>query len=114
MPGCVLRVRANEPPLSGDVAKSHTKTGFIYEVGTADGDDFKRQVTEAESFLARHSAALIAAAKTENFGAQLDFGVWNGAPDVFAQSFTFPPSLAALASACGIDLTLSIYLASDP
>jgi len=114
MPGCVLRVKAIESPLPSELVTSTTKNGFLYQVGTADGDDFKRQTADAEAFLAQHSAALVAGAKTADFSAELDFGVWNGAPNVFAQSFTFLPSLAAMASACGIALTVSIYLASDP
>jgi hypothetical protein len=83
-------------------------------VGVADGDDFKAQLAEATSFLSQHSAALQRAATSPDFSAELDFGVWNGAPNAISQSFAFPLPLIALASQCSVELELSIYLASDP
>jgi hypothetical protein len=89
------------------------KSGFLIHVGDADGDDFDKQVLDAQAFLSEHSSALIDAAGTQGFGgAQLDFGVW-AEPPAFSRSFTFPLPLLALASTCGIKLTVSVYFGSD-
>lgn len=114
MPGCVLRVSASEFPLPSKLLTTRTRNGgFLCKVSDADGDAFKTQVTDAQSFLSEHAAALAVAAKSPAFDAELDFGVWNGAPDVIAQSFTFPQSLLALAATCSVALTVSVYLGTD-
>ena len=115
MPGCVLRLNASEFPLPNELLTTRTRNGgFLCKVSDADGAAFKTQVLDAQSFLSQHAAALAVAAKSPGFDAQLDFGVWNGAPGVFAQSFSFPKSLLALAATCGVALTVSVYHGADP
>jgi len=105
---------ASEFPLPSDLLTTRTRNGgFLCKVSDADGDAFKTQVADAQSFLSQHAAALAAAAALPGFDAELDFGVWNGAPEVVAQSFTFPRSLLALATSCGVALTVSVYLGTD-
>jgi hypothetical protein len=114
VPGCVLRMNASEFPLPSALLTTRTRSGgFLCTVSDADGDAFKTQVTDAQTFLSEHVSALAAAAKSPGFDAELDFGVWNGAPDVIAQSFTFPQSLLVLAAACGVALTVSVYLGTE-
>ena len=94
-------------------AESRSPRGFAVAVGNADDDGFSEQVSSAIAFLERHGGDLRRLSAESGFkAAELDFGVWNKAPDVVAQSHSFPPLLAKLAAECGVSLTLTIY-ASD-
>ena len=114
MPGCVLRVIASEFPLPNGLLTTRTRNGgFLCSVSDADGNAFKTQVLDAQSFLSEHAAALSVAAKSPGFNAELDFGVWTVAPDAMSKSFSFPQSLLILAATCGVALTVSVYHAAD-
>ena len=113
MAGCVLRIEGEGlecPP--GLVAASQSSRGFTAEVGDADGDQFSEQVQQAVAFLERHGEALrrIAASRGFRLG-ELDFGVWNKA--IPAQSHSFSPVRARLASQCGLALTITLYAADS-
>jgi len=95
-------------------AESHSPRGFAVAVGNADGDNFPEQVSSAIAFLERHGDDLrLLSVKSGFKTAELDFGVWNKAPNVVAQSHSFPPLLAKLAAECGVALTLTVYAADS-
>ena len=111
MPGCVLRISSSEVAWPAELKATRTRNGgYICNVSEADGGAFIAQVADAEAFLSKYGDALAANSKSPGFTAELDFGVWNNAPDAVSQSFMFPPSLLALASACTVALKVSFYL----
>lgn len=114
MAGCVLRVVGSNLTVPADLRTETTRYGFIADVAHEDAD-FNVQLQQAEQFLTVHQAALATLAKAQGFQtAELDFGVWNQAPGIAAQSHSFPATLVALAGHCGVGLTVSMYLASGP
>jgi hypothetical protein len=114
MAGCVLRVSGSHLIAPPELGAEKTRYGLIADVGHEDSE-FKAQLREAEQFLTQHKAALFTLTTAPGFEtAELDFGVWNKAPEIMAQSHSFPAELVALAGQCGVGLTVSMYLASAP
>ena len=113
MTGCVLRVAGANLAIPAELDASKTRFGFVAEVGDSEAE-FKAQIEHAHHFLQTHKAKLVALFNVPGFqSAELDFGVWNKAPDIVAQSHSFPVSLLALAASCNTSLTVTMYLASD-
>ena len=113
MAGCVLRIEAEGIGCPTDLTPaSQSSRGFVVEVGDADGDRFPDQMQQAIAFLERHGEELRRISSSPGFRVgELDFGVWNkGIP---AQSHSFSPVLARLASQCGLALTITLYAADS-
>ncbi|MFA5941042.1 MAG: hypothetical protein WC809_16930 [Sinimarinibacterium sp.] len=90
-----------------------TGYGFFVEVAHEDVV-FEVQVHLAGQFLTKYKTTLTQLTKTHGVqSAELDFCVWNRAPEIVAQSHSFPAALVASAGACGVGLGLSLYLAAD-
>jgi len=113
--GCVLRIEGKGLTCPKIMTAAATSAhGFVVDVGDAEGDEFPAQVGQAIAFLERHSETIRDLSSQPGFkAAELDFGVWNKAPDGPMQSHSFPPLLLSLASRCGLALTLTVYDASD-
>ena len=113
MAGCVLRIEAEGVECPADLTPvAQSPRGFVVEVGDADGDRFLEQMHQAVAFLERHGEDLRRISTSPGFRVgELDFGVWNkGIP---AQSHSFSPVLARLASQCGLALTITLYAADS-
>lgn len=111
MPGCVLRVESTKCPLPEQLVTSRRPSGFLFYVGEGKRECLAEHIEDSLVFLSQHSQALAAAAKDVDFHAQLDFGVWSDPAEPFSRSFVFPLPLVASASACGVELVISIYSA---
>ena len=110
----MFRVEAHGVPCpSAMKPESQSARGFAVVVGDDNDGGFSEQVKSAIAFLERHAGDIRPLSSAPGFkAAELDFGVWNKAPDVVAQSHSFPPLLVKMAADCGVALTITVY-ASD-
>lgn len=112
MAGCILRIEGTSLKAPGSLRTSSTRYGLVASIGRSNAT-FQQQLKSASAFLRKHKKALGQVARSKGFrSTELDFGVWNRAPEVVAQFHAFPASFISLAAACGVGLSISVY-ASD-